>query len=170
MKKITIKIISFLAFSLLLISSVQASEVTGTLSSGVQGSNAISGVINGSVGGGGSQVNGTLTNGSVGGGSTISGTVTGGNSGGGGGGSGGGGGGSGFPFNPSTGLPLVLGASANNGNTYTPSVLGASTSPSFPTTGFPAREESIPWIAIVAFATTILLSNLLIGELRKKTI
>ena len=119
----------------------------------------------------GSEVFGSFGNGNTGNTNvgTIGGTVTGTTSGGGS--SGGGSITGGVVFSAPVGT--VLGSSTNQvafSNTGTPTVLGVSTSPLFPDTGFPTRAESTPWIAILSFATIILLSNLLIGEFRKNKI
>jgi len=163
-KKI-IQLVSFVALALFASSSVQASEVIGILSSGVQA--GTSGVIGGSVNStGGSQVTGNFGNGNVAGNNgSIGGTVTGGVSSGG---TGGGGGGIGVPVNFG---PTVLGASVSPlavNNTGTPTVLGASTV-GFPDTGFPAKEQNTPWLAILSFGMLIMASHLLFRFLEKRT-
>ncbi len=145
-----ITISALLAFGLFSISSLHASEITGTLSSGgTTGGSTATGTISGGSGSsstitgtvtGGSTATGTISGGS-GGSSTISGTVVGVGS--------GGGGGGGFPVVSvgGGGGGLVLGTSSVDYGTPNTTTNGAN-SPLIlpPNTGGGPQRQSFPWL------------------------
>lgn len=137
-----------LSMLLLGISVASASEVTGTLSSGIGGttgssSSQASGTLGSDVGGGGGSLGGTVTDGS---------------------GSNGGGGGSSSGGGNSSGNSSGGGRNQSGG-----SVLGASdtqgvSSPSFPNAGYRPDEETKPWATAMIGLTLFTLLALTFGH------